>query len=339
MKLGEFLGERMGRVVMQGVFVLAAAVILLVTGTQAGIVVILGVFWVLLVSGVLIFDYFKELGHLRELESIMDGLDQKQLIMECAPEPDTVYERALFSLMRRAGRDMIETVSDARAAQKEYREYIESWVHEIKTPITAARLLCRNADKNLQRKLTVELAQIENHVERVLFYARAEHPEQDFLIRQTSLDSLVAEAIERHRSLLIPNGVRIETCNLEHVVYTDGKWVCFLLGQLLQNAVRYRSGEPVVTFSAKSLGNLVQLVVSDNGIGIPAQEVPRVFDRGFTGSNGRARGGSTGMGLYLCRKLADHLEIQLDMKSVESQGASVTLTFPAKSTKSSSIQH
>ena len=185
MNLGEFLGERMGRVVMQGVFVLAAAVILLVTGTQAGIVVILGVFWVLLVSGVLIFDYFKELGHLRELESIMDGLDQKQLIMECAPEPDTVYERALFSLMRRAGKDMIETVSDARAAQKEYREYIESWVHEIKTPITAARLLCRNADKNLQRKLTVELAQIENHVERVLFYARAEHPEQDFLIRQT----------------------------------------------------------------------------------------------------------------------------------------------------------
>ena len=172
-----------------------------------------------------------------------------------------------------------------------------------------------------------------------LFYARAEHPEQDFLIRQTSLDSLVAEAIERHRSLLIPNGVRIETCDLEHVVYTDRKWVCFMLGQLLQNAVRYRSGEPVVAFSAKSLGNLVQLVVSDNGIGIPAQEVPRVFDRGFTGSNGRARGGSTGMGLYLCRKLADHLEIQLDMKSVESQGASVTLTFPAKSTKSSSIQH
>ena len=136
MKLGEFLGERMGRVVMQGVFVLAAAVILLVTGTQAGIVVILGVFWVVMVSGVLIFDYFRELGHLRELESIMDGLDQKQLIIECAPEPDTVYERALFSLMRRAGKDMIETVSDARAAQKEYREYIESWVHEIKTPIT-----------------------------------------------------------------------------------------------------------------------------------------------------------------------------------------------------------
>ena len=331
MGLGDFLWERMGRVIGQGVFVLAAGVILLVTGTQAGIVVILGVFWGLMVSGVLIFDFLKERRHLRELEGIMDGLDQKQLFLECAPEPNTVYEKALFCLMRRAGKDMIETVSDAQAAQKEYREYIESWVHEIKTPITAARLLCRNADKNLQRKLTVELAQIENHVERVLFYARAEHPEQDFLIRQTSLDSLVAEAIERHRSLLIQSGVRIETCNLEHMVYTDRKWVCFMLGQLLQNSVRYRSGEPVVTFSAKSLGNLVQLVVSDNGIGIPFQEVPRVFDRGFTGSNGRARGGSTGMGLYLCQKLADHLEIRLDMESVEGQGASVTLTFPAKS--------
>lgn len=330
MGLGDFLWERMGRVIGQGVFVLGAGVILGVTGTQTGILVILGIFWGLMVSGVTIFDFFRKRGHLRELEGIMDGLDQKQLFLECAPEPDTVYERELFCLMRRAGKDMIETVSDARAAQKEYREYIESWVHEIKTPITAARLLCRNADKNLQRKLTVELAQIENHVERVLFYARAEHPEQDFLIRQTSLDSLVAEAIERHRSLLIQSGVRIETCDLEHVVYTDGKWVCFMLGQLLQNSVRYRNGEPVVAFSAKSLGNLVQLVVSDNGIGIPAQELPRVFDRGFTGSNGRARGGSTGMGLYLCRKLADHLEIRLDMESVEGQGASVKLTFPAK---------
>ena len=94
-------------------------------------------------------------------------------------------------------------------------------------------------------------------------------------------------------------------------VYTDGKWVCFLLGQLLQNAARYRSAQPVVTLSARALGRRVELTVEDNGIGIPAHELPRIFDRGFTGSNGRSRGGSTGMGLYLARRLATALELSL----------------------------
>ena len=203
-------------------------------------------------------------------------------------------------------------------------------MHEIKTPITAARLICRGADGALRRKLILELSQIENHVERALFYARAESPEQDFLIRQSSLETIVTEAIEQHRSLLIQSGVRIETHDLAQTVYTDGKWACFLLGQLLQNAVRYRSQEPVIVLAARSLGRQVQLTVSDNGLGIPAQELPRIFDRGFTGSNGRSRGGSTGMGLYLCRKLAVPLEILLEARSSEGQGTVMTLTFPAR---------
>ena len=117
---------------------------------------------------------------------------------------------------------------------------------------------------------------------------------------------------------------------MDCTVYTDEKWAVFILGQLLQNAARYRGPEPVITLSAKPLGKQVQLTVTDNGIGIPAHELPRVFDRGFTGSNGRSRGGSTGMGLYLCRKLAVFLELELRMDSQEGAGTTVTLTFPAK---------
>ena len=113
-------------------------------------------------------------------------------------------------------------------------------------------------------------------------------------------------------------------------VYTDEKWAVFILGQLLQNAARYRGPEPVITLSAKPLGRQTQLIVHDNGIGIPAHELPRVFERGFTGSNGRIRGGSTGIGLYLCRKLAVFLELELRMDSQEGAGTTVTLTFPAK---------
>ena len=166
-------------------------------------------------------------------------------------------------------------------------------------------------------------------MERVLFYARAESPENDFIISRTDLAGIAEEAIEQHQSLLIQSGVRIETGDLAQTVYTDGKWVCFILGQLLQNAVRYRTGTPVITLSARQLGRQIQLTVEDNGIGIPSHELPRVFERGFTGSNGRSRGGSTGMGLYLCRRLAGSMEIDLQIHSVEGQGTSVILTFPS----------
>ena len=140
----------------------------------------------------------------------------------------------------------------------------------------------------------------------------------------------VAQAVGNHRSLLIQSGVRVETEGLERSVYTDEKWAVFILGQLLQNAARYRGEEPVVTVSARPLGKQVQLTVADNGMGIPTHELPRVFGRGFTGSNGRARGGSTGMGLYLCKKLAGFLELGLEITSEEGRGTTVTLTFPTK---------
>lgn len=330
MTIFTFFHDRLTRLILQAVLIAAAAVFLRATGTQAGVIAILLILWLLIFLCVQITDYLKAHRRLEELESIMEGLDRKYLFAECIPKAPTAYGRSLQELYRRAGKSMIETVSDAQAAQREYRDYVESWVHEIKTPITAAELICRNAEPALRQKLSPELAQIEAHVERALFYARAESPEKDFIIRQTSLADIAAQAIGHHRTLLISSGVRVETENLEHTVYTDSKWAVFILGQLLQNAARYRSDEPVVTLSARLLGRQVQLTACDNGIGIPAHELPRVFDRGFTGSNGRSRGGSTGMGLYLCRKLADSLGMELQITSAEGAGTTATVTFPAR---------
>ncbi len=330
MTLGEFLSDRLVRITIQLLCVTAAALFLRATGTQAGVLAILLLALLLVFTAVQLSDFFRQRARLRELEAVLDGLDQKYLFAECAPPPKNLYERRLFDLTRRAGRDMTGAVSDARASQREYREYVEQWVHEIKTPITSARLICRELDGDTRRKLTGELARIEAHVERALFYARAESPERDCVIRQTDLVEIVAQAVGNHRSLLIQSGVRVETEGLERSVYTDEKWAVFILGQLLQNAARYRGEEPVVTVSARSLGKQVQLTVADNGMGIPTHELPRVFSRGFTGSNGRARGGSTGMGLYLCKKLAGFLELGLEITSEEGRGTTVTLTFPTK---------
>ena len=251
------------------------------------------------------------------------------LLTECVPPPMGSYERALFTLQRQAGKSMVETVSAAQAAQRDYREYVETWVHEVKTPITAARLLCRGLEGTTRRRLEGELAQIEAHVERALFYARAESPEKDLVVRPTPLAELVRQAVQAHRTLLIQNGVRVEAEAVAGTVYTDEKWAAFLLGQLLQNAARYRRDRPVITLTAQPLGDRVALTVADNGLGIPAQELPRIFDRGFTGTNGRQRGGATGMGLYLARQVAEALAIDLQAASQVGEGSVFTLTFPA----------
>ncbi len=330
MTLREFLSDQLSRIAFQLICIGLAVLFLFVTGTQPDVLALLLLALLPVFVTVYAAGFLRQRARLRELEAILNALNRKYLFAECAPPPKGIYERRLFELSRRAGRAMTGAVSDAQASQREYREYVEQWVHEIKAPITAARLICRDLDGETRRKLTAELAQVEAHAERALFYARVGSPEQDCLLRLVKLEKIAAQAIENHRSLLIQSGVRVETQGLDCSVYTDEKWSVFILGQLLQNAARYRGPEPVITLSAKLLGKQTQLVVHDNGIGIPAHELPRVFDRGFTGSNGRNRGGATGMGLYLCKKLASFLDLDLHMVSREGEGTTVTLTFPAK---------
>ena len=335
MTLKAFLSDRFRRVVLQGIFMLTALSFLLATGTAPGVAALLLIAALVYFTLPPVYDSRKCQRRLKELNAVMDGLNEKYLFGECAPPPKDAFERALFALFRRSGKSMIETVSDARAAGREYREYVESWVHEIKTPITATTLICRNMGGENKDKLLRELGQIEAHVERALFYARAESPEKDCLIRQCSLHQIVSDAIKNHQTLLIGQGVRIETEGFgsresEYPVYTDAKWASFIIGQILQNAARYHGEEPVISLTAMTLGKQVQLSIKDNGIGIPAHELPRVFDRGFTGKNGRARGGSTGMGLYLCRRLTAFLQMDLKITSTEGTGTEVSLTFPSK---------
>ena len=173
MTFHEFMSDRMGKIILEIIILAASSGVLFATGTQPGIITLLFVLICLIRITVLLIDFFKSRSHLMELENILSGLNQKYLFAECIPPQKTVYERKLFAIMRRSYKSMMEAVSDTEAARREYREYVESWVHEIKSPITAAKLICHGIDPEPRRRLTQELALIEAHVERELFYARA----------------------------------------------------------------------------------------------------------------------------------------------------------------------
>lgn len=333
MTAAEYLRDRRGQLLLHFISMAALSAFLYWTGTASGVLVIMTAFWIIGLSCCLIVRYYKINARLREFDAVMKGLDKKYLFAECVSKPVDTHERRLFEWMRRAGKAMIEAVSDAESQRKEYREYIESWVHEIKAPITAAQLVCDNHKTEQSRKLSILLTQIEEHVERALYYARAGSVEKDFIIRETPLAAIVRDAITKHQTLLIHSGVRVEAEDVSGAVYTDGKWVSFMLGQCLSNAIRYRKDEPVIRLASVQAGDAICLTITDNGAGIPKDELPRIFERGFTGSNGRAKGQSTGMGLYICKKLADFLQIKLEAASVQGEYTTISLTFPAKLAK------
>ncbi|MDR1663451.1 MAG: sensor histidine kinase [Clostridiales bacterium] len=343
LRLGEFIRDKTGAVLLHMASMAALSIFLYLTGTAPGLLALVLTVWAAVLTAVLLTQFFLLSARLKELESVMDSLDKKYLFCECAPKPAGLYERKLFQLMRRSGKSMIEAVSDAENARREYREYIESWVHEIKAPITAAELVCNNRKTEQSRKLTVLLAQIEEHVERALYYARSDGAEKDFIVRETELAEIVRNAVARHQTLLIQSGVSVEAEAVSGAVYTDGKWVSFMIGQMLSNAIRYKKNIassrpgteagvptrdcPLIRFETKRRGDILCLTVTDNGIGIPAGDLPRIFDRGFTGSNGRVKGNSTGMGLYICKKLADFLQIELEAHSVQGAFTEISMGF------------
>lgn len=330
MRLTEYLTDHSMKILFQICCGVVAGGFLLGTGTSSGIVLLLLLGWLLVAVIVMGVGYYRVRSKLMELTAVFEGLDKKYLLVECLDKPSGQVERQFYELMRRAQKSMIEEVSDAQARQEEYKEYIENWVHEVKVPITTIQLMCKNEKSGSSHKIRLQTGMIEEQVERALFYARLGSVERDFIIQKTQLTPLIHESIGKQKQLLMQNNVRIEIDPIDAWVYTDHKWLSFMLGQLLSNAVRYRKAEdPVIHFTAKPRESEVEVIVMDNGIGIAPHELPRIFDRGYTGSNGRSRGGSTGMGLYIARKLADHLQIKITVESMEGEYTRFHLWIPA----------
>ena len=218
--------------------------------------------------------------------------------------------------------------------QNDYRDYIESWVHEIKAPITSIQLACENHKDEVTRQIGLENQRIENDVDMVLYYARMEKVYKDYMIEETDLGKAASEILIKNKYYLISNGVRGEV-ECPDLAYTDKKWILFILNQLMLNSVKYKSENPKVHpyihIYTERYGHGVRLIVEDNGTGIREEEMSRIFEKGFTGSNGRNGKKSTGMGLYLCRRLCEKLGIAIEAESVRGEGTKMILTFPVRS--------
>ena len=304
----------------------ALIVFLLVCGNSISVVLLILVVWAVVLLSGLFLTYWKRKQQMQKLLDMAGWLSERYLISEVMELPEQAEDQVYYQFLKMAGKSMLEQIGEVRRERLEYKEYIEQWIHEIKTPITAMKLLCENHRTDWTKELLLELEKTNRFTEQALYYARSEHTEKDYSVREMSLSQVVHQAIADNKYLLLQSGVRLEVEEMADTVYSDEKWVRFILNQLIANVVKYRSGQPVLRFSTRRQQDQVFLVVEDNGIGISPADLPRVFEKGFTGQNGRMVQQSTGIGLYLCKRLCDKLGIGIAAES-SGQGTAISLAF------------
>ena len=220
---------------------------------------------------------------------------------------------------------MNDEIGKITEEKQDYQEYVESFAHEIKIPIGALSLTFDNTKNYTLKKETDKIFQL---VEQMLYYARSENTEKDYFVKQLQLDEVIHNVILKFRHSLMERKVIINIHDIENVVYTDEKWLTFILSQIVQNAIKYfDKQENKLTIYSQDNGTNILLVVEDNGCGIKASDLSRVFEKGFTGSN-RNKANATGMGLYLSKKLCDRLGLKLDIASTEKEYTRLTIIFP-----------
>lgn len=299
-----------------------------VTGYPPDFCVLIGGCWVLAAASFFGIDFLKRRRYFQELSRILERMDERYLLGELMPDSVRLEDRLYRDMIRFSNKSVIERIRAVEKEKKEYREFIESLVHEIKAPITGISLICENHKDDHTRRIREENRKIENYVEMALYYARAGEVYKDYIIQKTDLSGLVSAVLSKNKYYMIQNGVRAEL-NCSHFVYTDEKWISFILNQLVLNSVKYKKGKTELLFVYTSQQERsVKLTVKDDGVGIKKEDLPRVFDKGFTGSNGRKTAGATGMGLYLCKNLCEKLGIGISICSQEGKGTSVCLEFP-----------
>ena len=282
----------------------------------------------------LLYEYFIKKKYYQTLQNTLEQLDEKYLITEIMKTPNFVEGKLLKEILEQVDKNMHEQVNKYKYLQEDYKEYIELWIHEIKLPLATSKMIVENNKNKVTKSIEEELDSIENYIEQALYYARSNTVEKDYYIKKCNLREIVNESIKKNKTSLIEEKVEINIHDLDNIVNTDSKWIIFILNQIIQNSVKYRNKEVIPSIEIYSLpkkDNTI-LYIKDNGIGIKKGEITRVFDKGFTGSNGRLSSKkSTGIGLYLCKKLCKKLGMAIEINSIENEGTEIRLVFPNSS--------
>ncbi|MDU5106256.1 sensor histidine kinase [Clostridium sp.] len=331
MKFTDFLKERLIFIIINLLILAFTSALLMVLKVDSYAIIFIFVINFLGILIYHIYDYFNRKRYYDGLLMNLEALDKKYLISDVVKEGSFLESKILYNIIYDITKSMKDDISSLRINNKEYREYIELWVHEIKTPIASSKLIIENNKSELTKSIEEEITKVENYIEQALFYARSNALEKDYIIKEMDLRFIVNKVIKRNSKVLIEKKIKIETLGLDKTVYTDSKWIEFIINQIVSNSIKYIDNnkiESVIKFYTRSIGENIVLYIEDNGIGMNERDVIKAFEKGYTGENGRRFGKSTGIGLYLCKKLTKKLGLGINLESTIKKGTKVSIVFP-----------
>lgn len=252
---------------------------------------------------------------------------QKNILVQIdqLPSPQNSLECQYQELLKILYKNKNELTVQADKKQKDLVDYFTQWTHQIKTPIAAMRLLLQSEQSEQNSELEMELLKIEQYVEFALQYLRLEDMSNDLVLKRYDLDEVIKQAIRKNAKMFIRKKISLNYSNVNFTALTDEKWLLFVIEQILSNALKYTQKGSISIYMKESL-----LVIEDTGIGIRAEDLPRVFERGFTGYNGRAFNQSTGIGLYLCKQILTKLSHDISLESEVGKGTKVMIDLETK---------
>lgn len=324
----EYIKDKAITIAIEIITYIIILLILLAFKVSIQAILAISIVYIVGISNVLIITYLKKKSFYDDFKKKLENLDQKYLIVEMLNEPTFLDAKILTDSLYEIDKSMIEKINEYKIQTQNFKEYVELWIHEVKLPVSSLTLMVHNNKTEQNKKLLEQLSRLDNYIEQILYYVRSENAEKDYLITQVNLAKVIGNTALKNKDILLENGIDFIVSDVNINVLTDSKWLEFILNQIIDNSIKYsKSKNAFIKIVAKEEHNRVDLAIYDNGIGIKEENLPRVFDKTYTGSNGRVGKNSTGMGLYIVKKLCEKLGHQVSIKSKEKDFTCVKISF------------
>ena len=333
MKLSRYLKDKLYFIILFLTFL--SLIILLLVGFKVSLELIIVIISLLVIFAilVLIIEYLKKRNFYNEFINIVDKLDKKYLVIEMLNSPNFQEGEILYNELYEINKSMLENIKNYEISMNDFKDYIEMWIHEVKIPLSSLVLMIHNNKNNISSKIVDQVKRLDNYVDQVLFYVRAENAEKDYLIKKTELNKVINKIALKNKDYILENNICFSVLNCEKKVLTDSKWLEFIIDQIINNSIKYKRdiASSFIKIYTEENNEEIRLIIYDNGIGIDAKDLPRVFDKTYTGTNGRLKSKSTGMGLYIAKNLCEKLGHKIAIESKVNEYTKVIITFNKES--------
>lgn len=328
MNIGTYIKEKKENIILFIILVIILLFLLDLFGVNKYLtIMILSLLSIYFIVDFLTF-YLKRKKYYDNFLNNLNLLDKKYLILETLEEPEFLDGKFFYDALYKIDKSMMENINNYRNETEDFKEYVEMWIHEIKIPIAGLMLMYHN-NKTVNKNFLDQLNSLDNLTDQILYYVRSNYAEKDFLIKEASMDKIINEVLLKNKDSILENHIDV-TVDVKNVkVLTDSKWLVFILNQIINNSIKYcdNSRKSYIKFYIEDNEKEMTLHIKDNGIGVNASDLKHVFDKSFTGENGRKMRNSTGFGLYISKKLIEKLGHKISATSEENKYFEIAITF------------